>query len=45
MECTAVAVDRDRWRALLNAVMNIRVEKMQGISGLAEEPLASQEGL
>ena len=34
--------DRDRWRALVSAVMNL---KMWGISRLAENQLASQEGL
>jgi len=28
------------WRALVSTVMNIRVPKMQGISGLAAEPVS-----
>ena len=36
---------RDRWRALVNAVMNLRVHKMRGISGLAGNRLTSEEGL
>ena len=40
-----VAQERGRWRALVNAVMNIRFPKMRGISCLADNWLASEEGL
>ena len=40
-----LALDRERCLALVNAVVKLRVPKIRGISRLAENPLASQEGL
>jgi hypothetical protein len=40
-----VAQDSDKWQAVVKVVMNFQVQNKLGISGLAEELLASQEGL
>ena len=45
MDWIEPAQDRDRWWALVNAVMNLGVHKMRGIFWLAANWLASQEGL
>jgi hypothetical protein len=44
-DCIDPAQDRDRCRAVVNAVMNLRFHRKQGISYVAEDLLASQEGL
>jgi len=45
MDWIGLAQDRDRWRTLVSAVMNLRFCEMRGISLLAANQLASQEGL
>ena len=35
-----LAQDRERWRALVSTVMNIRIPKKRGISWLATEPVS-----
>jgi hypothetical protein len=39
-----LAQDRNRWRTLVNEIMNFGFHKIRGISGLAENRLTSQEG-
>ena len=44
MDWIAVAQDKDRWRALVNAVRKIRVHEIRVLPRLAENLLASEEG-
>jgi len=39
-----VAQDRDRWQTLVKMEMNLQFQKIQGISWLAEDLFASEEG-
>jgi hypothetical protein len=43
MDWIDLAQDRYRWRALVKAIMNLRVPLSRGISCLAKALLASQE--
>ena len=45
MAWIGLAQGRDRWRTLVSAVMNLRVRETRGISLVAANQLAAQEGL
>ena len=45
MDWTDVALDMNMWQALVNAVTTFRFLKMREISWLAENLLASKEGI
>jgi hypothetical protein len=45
MDWIDLVYDRARWRELVNTQRTFGFYKVQGISGLAENRLASQEGL
>jgi hypothetical protein len=43
MDWTYLAEEKDKWRALVNAIMNLRVSQNAGNFLLPEKLLASQE--
>ena len=45
MDWMSLAYDKDSWRARVNALMNLRFNRIQGISWQAEDLLASQDGI
>jgi hypothetical protein len=45
LDWTDVTEERDRWRAVVDNVMNFGFQEMRGISGIADELLSSNEEL
>jgi hypothetical protein len=44
LEWIDLAQERDRWRAVVNEVMDFRFHKIRGVSWLTEDLLSPQEG-